>query len=44
MRLHDFTKLACDACGEFVSCKTLKGEPGAAMRRDRARMLSEASQ
>jgi DNA-binding HxlR family transcriptional regulator len=37
-------KLACDACGEFVSRKTLKGEPSPAMKRYRARMFSEASQ
>ena len=36
-------KLACDACGEFVSRKTLKGEPSPAMKRYRARMISEAS-
>jgi DNA-binding HxlR family transcriptional regulator len=36
-------KLACDACGEFVSRKTLKGEPSPAMKRYRARMISEVS-
>jgi DNA-binding HxlR family transcriptional regulator len=37
-------KLACDACGEFVSRKTLKGEPSPSMKRYRAQMFNEASQ
>ena len=36
-------KLACDGCGEFVSRKTLKGEPSPAMKRYRARMISGGS-
>ena len=36
-------KLACDACGEFVSRKTLKGEPSPAMKRYRSQMISEGS-
>jgi DNA-binding HxlR family transcriptional regulator len=36
-------KLACDACGEFVSSKTLKGEPSSGMKRYRARMISDAA-